>query len=153
PSIASTPILPPSSDSHRPPLPSRPRSDGADAREEVARAGDLIPDPASIFSVTTTASAPDLARDPSLDMPPISDGGSKHHSHAGAKIRRSFSQLLHFGEGSHTRRRSMPFAFKVRSAVVGSETSAGALTRDSRGELHWGEELEDGWEDTREDDE
>ncbi|KAI0245355.1 hypothetical protein BJV78DRAFT_1288066 [Lactifluus subvellereus] len=152
PSIASTPILPPSSESHRPPLPSRPRSDGADAREEVIRAGDLIPDPASIFSVTTTASMPDLARGQSLDMPPISDGRSKYHNHAGAKTRRSSSQLLHFDDGPHTRRRSMPFAFKVRSAVVGSGTSAGVLTRDSRGELHWGEGSEDGWEDTREDD-
>ncbi|KAI0245362.1 hypothetical protein BJV78DRAFT_1264298 [Lactifluus subvellereus] len=147
PSIASTPILPPSSESYRPPLPSRPRSDGADAREGVVRAG---PDPrsCSIFSVITTASAPDLARDQSLDMPLISD--SWHHNHAGAKIRRSFSQLLHFSDGSHTR---MLFALKVRSVVVGSGTSASALTRDLRGELHWGVRSEDGREDTREDDE
>lgn len=154
PSIASTPTLPPLSESHRLPLALRPQSDGADAREE---AGDLIPDPASILSVTTTASAPDLVqRGQSLDMTsPISDGGDKNHNHAGAKIRRSFSQLLHFanGDGSGTRRRSMPFAFKVRSAVVGSGTSASALTRDSHGELYWDEGSEDGWEDTREDDE
>jgi hypothetical protein len=155
PSIAPTPTPPILTEPHVQPLAPRSLSNGADAHEKVRRAGVLIPDPASIFSVTTTASAPDLARrGHSLDLSsPISDGGDKHRNHAGAKIRRSLSGLLHFGDSSQTRRRSMPFAFKVRGALVRSGTSPSALSPDSRGELHRSEGSEDGWEDTREDNE
>ena len=167
-SASSTPTFPTSSDSHY-----------LRARSAAALA-DYIPDPASIFAnatttslsttidTTTTTSALEIARrGHSLDLPSPS---AKHHRHAaGAKIRRSISELLNFGSsGTRSRRRSLPFTFKGRSnstrnppvpvpvpgpststsngsgtGVVGSSPLQHGLVLNDAGS-------EEGWEDTRE---
>ena len=92
-------------------------------------AADYIPDPASIFTnatttslstTTTTTSALEIARrGHSLDLPSPSsspNAGKQNRHAAGAKIRRSISELLSFGSsGARSRRRSLPFAFKGRN--------------------------------------
>ena len=92
---------------------------------------DYIPDPASIFTnatstslstTTTNTSALEIARrGHSLDLPSPSSSpnAEKHNRHAaGAKIRRSISELLSFGSnGARSRRRSLPFTFKGRNST------------------------------------
>lgn len=161
PDVSSTPTFPPSSDSH--------------LVHTAAALADFIPDPASIFAnatttslsttvetTTTAISALDIARrGQSLDLPsPTASAGKRHHRHAaGAKIRRSISELLNFGSsGTRARRRSLPFTFKGRSTrtapVPGTENGSGSGVGSSalpRGSDVGAEGSEDGWEDTRED--
>jgi hypothetical protein len=169
-SISSTPTFPTPSDSHH---------------------HRVIPDPASIFAnatttslsttidtttnstatTTTGTSAIDIARrGHSLDLPSstASVGKQQHHRHAaGAKIRRSISELLNFGSnGARSRRRSLPFAFKGRSSSTrrtaapvpgtdnGSRSGVGssALQHSLNLDDASAEGAEEGWEeDTRED--
>ena len=174
PSVLSTPTIPTFSDLHH-------------RAHSAVTLADFIPDPASIFAnatttslsttidttttstattttTTTGTSALDIARrGHSLDLPSSTANAGKHHRHAaGAKIRRSISELLNFGSGSgRSRRRSLPFTFKGRSSArtapapgsdngsrsgVGSSSLQHSLNLNDAG----AEGSEDGWEDTRE---
>jgi hypothetical protein len=165
-SVSSTPTFPTSSNLHH----------HYRARSAAADSG-YIPDPASIFAnatttslsttTTTTTSALEIARrGHSLDLPSPSASSGKHHRHAaGAKIRRSISELLSFGSsGVRSRRRSLPFTFKGRSSTRNNPpvpvpvpgTNNGSRTDVGSSPLQHGLVLndagsEDGWEeDTRE---
>lgn len=163
PSVASILTFPLSSESHYQSQPLYPQSNGTNAGEKVAREVDLLPDPASIFSAiassdsttTTSASVPDLfRRGHSLDLPSPSTngGGSSKQQNEGSKIRRSISELLHFGSGSRTRRRSVRLSFKGRSKATGLGTATtSAIRQELLEESQGGERLENGWEDARED--
>ena len=172
PSVLSTPTIPTFLDLHH-------------RAHSAAALADFIPDPASIFAnatttslsttidtttnstaTTTSASALDIdRRGHSLDLPSSTANAGKHHRHAaGAKIRRSISELLNFGSGSvRSRRRSLPFTFKGRSSTRaapvpgsdnGSRSGVGSSSLQHSLNLNdasvEGSE-DDGWEDTRED--
>ena len=160
-SAASTLLIPPESE-HRPQSPPS-HSNDAHVVEKVARGKvDLIPDPASIFPVsasksttTTTASAPDLSRRGySLDLTSpntsIKSSGAKSLN-GGSKIRRSISEFLHFGASSRIRRQSVPLPFRSRSGATSSGTPAGVMRQNLRDVSRVEGELENGWEDVRED--
>ena len=123
----------------------------------------------TVTTTTTAASALEIERrGHSLDLPSPTARPGKRHA-AGAKIRRSLSELLNFGSsGSRGHRRSMPFPFKSRSntrnapspvpdtdnmsgsgsgSAVGSSTLRNGLHLNDTG----AEGSEDGWEDTRDD--
>jgi hypothetical protein len=163
-SAASALLVPPESESHHRShsLPSH--SNDVYVVEKIARGKvDLIPDPASIFPVsasskstaTTTVSAPDLPRRGySLDLtsPNTNTNGSgTKSSNGGSKIRRSISEFLHFGASSRIRRQSIPLPFKSRRGTTSSGTPAGVMRQNLQEVSRAEGELENGWEDVRED--
>jgi hypothetical protein len=166
PSAADTLMIPPESEFHHQPQTPPPQSSDihVHVEEKITRGNvDLIPDPASIFPVstsskstpTTAASAPDLSRRGySLELMPSStstNGGGSKSQKGGSKIRRSISEFLHFGTGPRIRRQSVPLPFKSRSGATTLGTAASIIQQDLQEELRGEGGLENGWEDVRED--
>jgi hypothetical protein len=161
-SAASTLLIHSESESHH--QPHSPHSDDAYVVGKITRGKvDLIPDPASIFPVsasskstaTTTVSAPDLPRRGySLDLTsPITsiNGSGTKTLNGGSKVRRSISEFLHFGASSRIRRQSIPLPFKSRSGATSLGTPAGVMRQNLPEVSRVEGELENGWEDVRED--
>jgi hypothetical protein len=144
------------SDSRHQPQSSESQYSDTDAGEQVSCELDLIRDPASIFTAiassestaTTAGSAPNLPRrGHSLELPSPSANASSNQHTGASKIRRSLSELLYFGTGSRTRRRSVPLPLKGCGWALGSDASASTIRQDLREEPHAIDGLENGWED------
>lgn len=163
-SALATPIISLESESHHQPQSPLSQSSDTHLEEKVAQGKvDLIPDPASIFPVstaskstaTTAASAPDLSRRGySLELTSLrtsTNGGNAKSQNGGSKIRRSISEFLHFGASSRIRRQSVPLSFNSHSGATGLGTGASVIRPDLREESQGEVGLENGWEDVRSD--